>query len=79
MKPVVERITCKCPLYINSLDVNEGYTIKSLPELVNYLCYRDCTVAYEFMEQAVINCATELGCVYQDIYELEKDIHRYYI
>ena len=76
---MTERITCKYPLYINSLKTIEGETIWNLPRLIEYLCSRDCTVSYESMEEAVAKCAMELCCVYRDIYELEEDIHRFYI
>lgn len=60
----------------------EGFRIETMDELVNYLAYytfeKDYVGMY-WMREAVYNVATELGCVYQNVDELESDLRRYYI
>lgn len=66
-------------LHFNSLEVGEGYTLRTTEELIHWLCHRNYTVSYDFMKDAIISCAEELGCIFRDPYELEEDILRYYI
>jgi len=57
-------------------------TIKDIDSLVYYLDlfeFGDEAVGYGYMQEAVINCARELGCIYTDIKELANDIRKYYI
>lgn len=69
-------------LKINSLDNAEGWGLNELYDVVQYLAY--CRFLYDYVDEsyiydAVMNCINELGCVYEDLDELESDIRRYYI
>lgn len=61
---------------------NEGFRLKSMNEVVDYLadfCFAYDYVCYESVRDAVYECATELGNIYADVYELEKDIRDNFI
>lgn len=71
-----------CSLTIENLNVREGYTLKDIDDVVAYLTY--VLFAYDYvsieaMREAIYDVSTELGCVYEDVYELESDIRQYYI
>lgn len=71
-----------CEIEIEDNEVDEGYSLKSIREVVDYLAYvlfADDYVHYESIREAVYDCATKLGCIYADVYDLENDIRRYYI
>lgn len=69
-------------LEIENINVKEGWKLSSLDEVSWYLTY--VAFAYDYVDrscidEAIANVVTELGCSYADVYELEKDIRRYYI
>lgn len=69
-------------LEIATLLTKEGFVLKDIDDVAYYLA--DYQFAYDYVHidsvrEALLNCATELGCVYNDVYELEEDIRRYYI
>ena len=67
---------------LEDTNVKEGYALEDVGDLVFYLAnvsFWEDGVYFEFIEDALLKCATELGCVYRNVYELENDIRRYYI
>ena len=71
-----------CELEIEDNEVDEGYTLKNINDVISYLTnvsFADDYVQCDYVKEAVYNCATELGCIYGDVYDLENDIRRYYI
>lgn len=70
-----------CSIEIENLNVNEGYRLDDVDDVVNYLTYRfaDDYVSIYSIREAIYDVTHELGCVYRDVYELEKDIRKYYI
>lgn len=71
-----------CSIEIENLNVKEGYTLHDIDDVVYYLTYwsfaNDYVSQYSIRE-AIYDVTKELGCVYEDVYELEQDIRRYYI
>lgn len=60
----------------------DGWVLRGTDDLITYLCYVLFAydyVAWESIQEALYNVATELGCVYRNVYELEMDIRKYYI
>lgn len=71
-----------CTLEIENLNVKEGYTLKDIDDVVAYLtyvCFANDYVSIYSIREALYDVSKELGCVYEDVYELENDIRRYYI
>lgn len=69
-------------LEMENTKVDEGFELKSMDDVVNYLAdfsFFNDFVAYGSIQEVVYNVCTELGCVYEDIHELESDIRKYYI
>jgi hypothetical protein len=69
-------------LNLESPHTNEGFVLDSVNKVVEYLTYYRFVNDYvhiDSIREAVVNCAIELGCVYDDVYELERDIRNYYI
>ena len=72
--------------YRGSLEIENTNTeigvINNINDLVFYLNtfeFGDDFVCYEHIQESVINCARELGCIWEDIKELADDIRRFYI
>lgn len=69
-------------LTLENNKTKDGWVLNSIDDVVYYLAdveMADCYTAFGFMQEAVFNCATELGCAYEDVYELAEDIRKYYI
>lgn len=69
-------------LELEDNEVAEGYKLRNIDDVVGYLAdvvFADDFVHFDNIREAVYNCATELGCIYADVYELADDISRYYI
>lgn len=69
-------------LNIESPRTNEGFMLDTIDKVIEYLTYYrfvDDYVYIDCIREAVVNCAIELGCIYDDVYELETDIRKYYI
>lgn len=71
-----------CTLELENTKTKEGFTLETINDVISYLAYypfNDDYVYEGYIMEAVYNCATELGCVYSDVEELENDIRKYYI
>lgn len=69
-------------LNMESPRTNEGFMLDTIDKVIDYLTYyrfQNDYVHIDYIREAVVNCALELGCVYSDVYELEHDIREYYI
>lgn len=71
-----------CSIKIENLNVKEGYTLHDIDEVISYLaytCFANDYVSPCSIREAIYDVINELGCVYEDVYELEQDIRKYYI
>lgn len=69
-------------LEMNNTKVDEGFELTNMDDLVSYLAYftfANDYVEYGCIQEVVYYVCTELGCVYENIHELESDIRKYYI
>ena len=61
---------------------DEGFVINSFDDLCNYLAiwkFDNDLVYYDSIREAIVDCAMELGYVFLDANDVERDMRTYYI
>lgn len=69
-------------LEMENTTTNEGFELKCIDDVASYLAlwrFNNDYVHFDYIREAIVNCAKKLGCIYHDVDELEHDIRKYYI